>query len=92
MPAEHNTKCFECGSHKTWGMHKGAGPCSMHIGTMNATRASSYTHPRSEGVKDELLDSTYIAGFDAAMAHTGRQKGAHGRRPPWACGKTDVYT
>ena len=45
------------------------------------------THLRSEGVKnDELqvLESTYMAGFDAAMAHTGKKARKAGDPPTLA--------
>ena len=72
MPAEH--KCFPCGGHKTWGMGKGAGPCSMHryfechscFKLLTRDHKASHEH-------DELLDSAFMAGFDAAMAHTAEK-------------------
>ena len=73
MPAEQ--KCFECGGHKTWGMGKGAGPCSMHKydECHSCFKLLTRDQKASHDLHDEILDSTYMAGFDAAMAHTAEK-------------------
>jgi hypothetical protein len=75
MPAEH--KCFECGGHKTWGMGKGAGPCAMHRYFECHSCFKVLTRDQKAS-HDELLDSTFMAGFDAAMAHVEKARTASG--------------
>jgi hypothetical protein len=70
MPAEH--KCFECGGRKTWGMGKGAGPCSIHRYFECHSCFKLLTRDQKAS-PSELLDSTFMAGFDAAMAHTAEK-------------------
>ena len=75
MPAEH--KCFECGGLKTWDMGKGAGPCSVHKYFECHACFKVLTHDQKAS-HDELLelDSTFMAGFDAAIAHVGKAQTA----------------
>ena len=83
MAAEH--KCFDCGGYKTWGSGKGKGPCSIRRYYECHSCFKVLTRDQKAS-NDELFDSTYMAGFDAAESHTTKKARA-ASDPLWACAK-----